>query len=305
MINELLPRIENVIVIENGKLINSTLKEDISFNEVDHTLTISSTKPVDLQVILKFDQEETFSMCYHNLSFSKVHIVERHLFNTSLSFKRHITLEESAQLSLFVLDDSSNMNAVHTEEYATVKANASLKYGYGELSYQDVNYSLTCNLEGEGASCYMRVAVLASQQEKKHLTITLNHQAKETYGQMDNYGVTQDEGQLILDGIGRIEQGHHGSSTHQTNKIIVFDPKCHAQANPYLYIDEYDVQASHAAGVGRIDDEHLYYLQSRGLTKSQAMHLITYGYLIPVTSIMDLAEVKNLFIQALQKKAGV
>lgn len=301
----LLPRVKNAIVIENGRLVDCSLDQNISFNEHDRTLNIASLEPVDLQVILKFDQEQAFSISYHGLSFSKINIIEHRLFNAPLSFKRTVDLEEGADVSLFILDDSQTSHLIHIEEYATIKKDASLRYGYGELSYHDVEASLTYDLNGVGASCHTRIAALASQQEKKHFTITLNHHAKDTYGQMDNYGVTQDASQLILDGIGRIHQGHHGSSTHQTNKIIVFDPKCHAEANPYLYIDEYDVQASHAAGVGRMDDEHLYYLQSRGLSKSQAMHLITYGYLIPVTSIIDHAEVKNLFIQALNKKAGV
>ena len=57
---------------------------------------------------------------------------------------------------------------------------------------------------------------------------------------------------IIIDGVGRIYKGMSGSDTHQTNKIIVFDEGCKAQANPYLYIDEYDVKASHGASVGKI-----------------------------------------------------
>ena len=118
---------------------------------------------------------------------------------------------------------------------------------------------------------------------------------------MDNYGVVKDEGKLVIDGIGTITKGQHGSASHQTNKIMVFDAKCVASANPYLYIDEYDVKASHAAGVGKMDEEHLYYLQSRGLSKKQAMHLITYGYLKPVIEVVDNEMLKERFEKALSK----
>ena len=118
---------------------------------------------------------------------------------------------------------------------------------------------------------------------------------------MDNYGVAKDEAHLVIDGIGTITNGQNGSASHQTNKIIVFDPKCYASANPFLYIDEYDVQASHAAGVGKMDEEHLYYLQSRGLTKRQAMQLITYGYLMPVVEVVDNQMIKERFELALSK----
>ena len=85
---------------------------------------------------------------------------------------------------------------------------------------------------------------------------------------------------------------------------MVLDEGCIAKANPYLYIDDYDVKASHAAGVGRMDDDHLYYLQSRGLTKAQAMHLITYGYLLPAIAKMNDQEVATRFEAMLDKKVG-
>ena len=68
-----------------------------------------------------------------------------------------------------------------------------------------------------------------------------------------------------------------------------------------MYIDDYDVQASHAAAVGKMDEEHLYYLQSRGLTKKQAMQLITYGYLMPVVEVIDNDMIKKHFEQSLSK----
>ena len=50
--------------------------------------------------------------------------------------------------------------------------------------------------------------------------------------------------------------------------------------------------------------QHLYYLQSRGLTKAQAMHLITYGYLLPAIAKMNYQEVATRFEAMLEKKVG-
>lgn len=61
------------------------------------------------------------------------------------------------------------------------------------------------------------------------------------------------------------------------------------------------MKASHAAGVGKMDEEHLYYLQSRGLTKKQAMQLITYGYLKPVIEVIDNEMLKEHFEDVLSK----
>ena len=50
-----------------------------------------------------------------------------------------------------------------------------------------------------------------------------------------------------------------------------------------------------------MDEEHLYYLQSRGLTKKQSMQLITYGYLHPVVEVIDNEALKEQFESVLSK----
>ena len=118
-------------------------------------------------------------------------------------------------------------------------------------------------------------------------------------------GIVKSKASLIIDGVGRIYKGMSGSDTHQTNKIIVFDEGCKAQANPYLYIDEYDVKASHGASVGKIDEDHLYYLMSRGLSKQDAMHLVTYGYFLPVLEFISVESLKERFSDVLKEKVGL
>ena len=63
---------------------------------------------------------------------------------------------------------------------------------------------------------------------------------------------------------------------------MVFDEASSAIAKPILKIDENDIEASHAAVVGKINDEHLFYMTSRGLSEAEAKELITFGYLKPI-----------------------
>ena len=51
---------------------------------------------------------------------------------------------------------------------------------------------------------------------------------------------------------------------------MVFDNECVAIAKPILKIDENDIEANHAAVVGKINDEHLFYLTSRGISETEA-----------------------------------
>jgi Fe-S cluster assembly protein SufD len=63
---------------------------------------------------------------------------------------------------------------------------------------------------------------------------------------------------------------------------MVFDRYSNAIAKPILKIDENEIEASHAATVGKISDDELFYLTSRGLSEETAKELITLGYLKPI-----------------------
>ena len=75
-----------------------------------------------------------------------------------------------------------------------------------------------------------------------------------------------------------------------------------ALADPTLLIDEYDVEASHQATVGQIDEETLYYLQSRGLDIRQATRLMTAGFLTPLFDRVSLEGLKRRLLEAFYEK---
>lgn len=77
------------------------------------------------------------------------------------------------------------------------------------------------------------------------------------------------------------------SETSQKEKIIVFDPEAVGQCSPILRIDENDVSASHSAIVGKLSDEHLFYMLSRGIDLETAKRLLTLGFLKPITAYFD------------------
>ena len=74
---------------------------------------------------------------------------------------------------------------------------------------------------------------------------------------------------------------------------------------PLLLIDENDVKASHALTVGQPDEDQMYYLQSRGLTKKQAIGLLSVGYFLPVLDLIEDKDLKQQLQQEMESKVGL
>ena len=145
----------------------------------------------------------------------------------------------------------------------------------------------------EGAECNWHLSSMGTKDSKKEFITSVIHSAPHTTASMSNYGIARDESRLIFKGTGTIEKGAVKTHTKQVAKIIVFDPKSDGIASPALVIDDNDVSASHAAVVGRLNEQHLYYLQSRGISLEEAKRLIASGYLRPIEAGFADENVKN------------
>lgn len=298
---EILHDIKNYLVLENGKAKNYAFQQDIELK--DRHLVIKEDAQIQIVYMFTSENEQEFEITVEEGL--HVDLIESYEASCQCSYKKTIHIKENSKVIRYVENETQNHLNIHLDENVKVYRDAFIKCAYVELNDYSTMMKIQYDLLEEGANANLRLASLSKDQEKKNYEITLHHQAPNTYGDMDNYGIVQSAATLIIDGIGRIDKGQHQSSTHQTNKIIVFDPQCVAKANPYLYIDEYDVKASHGASVGKIDENHLYYLQSRGLSKQEAMHLVTYGYFLPVLEFITVESLKDRFSQVLKDKVGL
>ena len=290
--------IKNLITIHDGHITETSIQEQIEIT--DTKIVIKQASTVYLIYTGKVDSEITIE-----IKSSTLDMIESYQFEEDSSLIKNITIFDNCHITRYVDNAVDSNLKITIQDNVTVCKDASVTCAYVELSNGYMEATCMYQLVGQNASALVRLAALSKHEEQKHYTVSMQHLAPYTTGIMDNYGVVKEKGSLIIDGIGTIKKGNFQSNSHQTNKIIVFDQGCNAKANPYLYIDEFDVKASHGASVGKIDEDHLYYLQSRGLNHNEAMHLVTYGYFTPVLEFIKNEEVKEQFSNTLKEKVGI
>lgn len=145
-------------------------------------------------------------------------------------------------------------------------------------------------LNGEGATAETMAASFVESFEEIRLDTTIEHLAKHTTSNIFSHGVVRAEGYGMFAGRTYIEKGASGSYGDQESRYLMLDATARADAYPVLLIEENDLKAGHASSLGQLDEDSLYYLESRGLTRQQAEQLVTVGYLQPVIDRMVGAE---------------
>jgi len=111
------------------------------------------------------------------------------------------------------------------------------------------------------------------------IMVLAEHLVPDTKGRVEVRGVVENGARVKLVGLVRIGEGAVNTDSFLSLKLLMLDDKSFALAEPELEIRNNEVKASHAASVGRIDEEQLYYLCSRGMERKEARRLIIDGFL--------------------------
>ncbi len=153
--------------------------------------------------------------------------------------------------------------------------------GKDEQKQIEINESgkYTVELNGTGAHADINGAFLTRQKENVEIELYIIHRAPHTSAQTMLKGVAQDHSSIRFFGRIAIEPNCPNTQSFLEERILLLSDKAKAEAVPELEILSDDVKCSHAASISRIPEEHLFYLQSRGLSQKNAETLVVEGFL--------------------------
>lgn len=160
------------------------------------------------------------------------------------------------------------------------------------------------DLVGDGSHAELKVVGISTSDQIQGIDTRVTNIGKNTIGHILQHGVALDASELTFNGIGHVMKRSKGSDAQQESRILMLSPQARGDANPILLIDDNDVTAGHAASIGRVNPEQLYYLMSRGLQKRLAEKLVIRGFLAPVLDEIPLKEIRNEFSELIERKVS-
>lgn len=134
-------------------------------------------------------------------------------------------------------------------------------------------------LSAEGASSEMFGLTLASGYQHLDNRTLQHHAAKHTRSDLLYKAAVKGSARSIYGGTIRVDASAQRSDAYQASRNLILDEKAKAHSIPSLEILADDVRCTHGATVGRLDDEQLFYLESRGIGRKQAERLLVRAFL--------------------------
>ncbi|HEX2033832.1 MAG TPA: Fe-S cluster assembly protein SufD [Chloroflexota bacterium] len=109
---------------------------------------------------------------------------------------------------------------------------------------------------------------------------------------------------VAYEGLINIRQGSYGSNGYQANKNLLLDDTAKADSIPMLEINDNDVRCTHSSASGPVEEEHIYYLMSRGLSRPHAERTLVQGHFEPVIARIGVEELRERIRGVVDRKIG-
>jgi Fe-S cluster assembly protein SufD len=189
-----------------------------------------------------------------------------------------VSVGENAHVTLIEVEET----AAHTVHIATTRARIAR---YGRLRSLSValggrlsRLRMESFLAEPDAESEMLGLYFAEGDQRVDFRTLQRHDAPRCRSEVLFKGAVADHSRAVYSGLIYVAKGAQKTDGYQTNRNIVLSEGAWAESIPQLEILANDVRCSHASAVGPLDEDHLYYLESRGLDPQTARRLVVFGF---------------------------
>ena len=187
---------------------------------------------------------------------------------------------------------------------ATVASQGHLAIGLAAVGGSYARCRVDCTLSGRGATGDMSAMYFGDRDQVMDFRTFQDHAAPDTNSNLLFVGAVEDRARSIYSGLIRVGAEARGTDAQQTNRILKLSDGVWADSVPNLEIENNDVRCAHASSVGPIDEDHRFYLESRGVPPDVAERLIVEGFFGEVRGRLPVQSVAAGFDEMVRAKIG-
>ena len=240
---------------------------------------------------------------------AELQIIERHQSLTSNEVLTNSVTEifaaKNAIIDYYKVQNDVDNASLIDNTYISQKSNSVVKvhtfsFG-GKLTRNNLNYYQN----GEYIDSTMKgVTILGEKQHVDHHTL-VHHREPNCESHQDYKGIYGEKSMGVFNGKIIVDKIAQKTNAFQQNNNILISDKATINTKPQLEIFADDVKCSHGCTIGQLDEEALFYLQTRGIPKKEAAALLMYAFANNVLASVRIPELKMRINRLIAKKLGV
>lgn len=183
---------------------------------------------------------------------------------------------------------------------------STLDWAGGEFGGSLVRSEVVTNVAGQGSESKLKVVFGTTGRQHQDIVAWQRHTGSNSHSDILGRGVLSGKSHTVFRGNGQIDKAAKNCSTYQRQQALVLSEKgARADSIPALIINEHEVAgAGHAATVGQLDEEQLFYLMARGLSRAEAIKMLVLAFLGPVLDEIPVEELREEMTRLMGEKVN-
>ena len=153
--------------------------------------------------------------------------------------------------------------------------------------------TLNVQLAGRGADAAISVAALGDKQQIQDAFVLVEHSAPQAKSEQTFRGISAGRARVGFNGMVVVRQNAQGTDSQQSLRGLLAGPEAEIDVRPQLEIYTDDVRCAHGATAGKLDDNMLFYLLSRGIDAATAQRLLRWAFLEDVVARIEVPELRR------------
>jgi len=222
--------------------------------------------------------------------------------NTFINSFTDIILEEDSELSFTLLENSDETRM----QISSIRAKQlkSSRFSSNTINFGNrfTRNNIFSKLLEENAECEMNGLYIIENNNYLNNFTGIEHIAPNCESSQLFNGILSDISKAVFTGNIKVYQNAQNTISKQSNNSLMLSNTAYVDAKPQLEIFADDVQCSHSATIGQLEDDELYYLMSRGIEKSHARSMLTLAFTQKITEKIENIKIKNLIEDLILKK---
>jgi len=250
-------------------------------------------KPIHFLTCLSDDGHSTIS---RNIIFadesSKATIVQE-LYSPQIETQQaylellNTNLAANAQLDITTLQMMDQHAVTFSTRHTNVAQDARINWYSGLFGSTLSRYKTEYFLNGTGASSNDSEVIFGNNEQSFDIQTNVTHESPSTEGRVVEKSILRNKSKSLFKGMIRIQKNATKSNSFLSGRSILLDKDAKSDSIPGLEIFTNDVKATHSASVAQIDEEQIFYLQTRCLTREESERTIIEGFLEPLSRKMS------------------
>ncbi len=204
-----------------------------------------------------------------------------------LNLLLQIELGEGARMDHLRMQMEGEQAVLLTDTEVSQAGGSRYRYWGFDLGGRLARHEIGVRLQGEDAKADLAGALVLDGRRYADHHVSVEHLAPGCRSRQFFRGVLGGRSRGVFNGKALIHPGADGSSVRQSNANLLLSPLAEMDTKPELEIYADEVEASHGATVGQLDEQAVFYLRSRGLSDTAARHMLTAAFCRAVTDCID------------------